>query len=185
MWTGDAYIISFDAEASDVAALATAAQKILWFNEAQARLIRKMPRTHDVTWAAAARSVALNTNFVQLDKIDWNDDVVPEPWRVWGETLVIDGQSGASAAQANTAVMDYTAFRFRDGAVFFQASAGVAVNFVHNDTLDHELSIVLLAANFLAGDQLRVDLYRRGTDAADTLTTFVELDGAKVSYLSS
>lgn len=94
-WSDDTYITAFDAEAGDVSGLATSAQKIIWFNEAQARLLRRRPTYADITWLAGDRSVALNSAFVKLDKIVWNDGTTPEPWRVWGETLVLDDPNGA------------------------------------------------------------------------------------------
>jgi hypothetical protein len=97
-WSDDTYITSFDAEAGDISTLATAAQKIIWFNEAQARLLRRKPLTDDITWLAADRTVALNADFVQMDKIVWSDGSSAEPWRVWGENLIIDDEDGASAS---------------------------------------------------------------------------------------
>lgn len=92
------FVTSFDAEAGAVASLATTAQKILWFNEGQARLLKFLPSTDDITWAAAARSVALNSDFVEAQKIVFDDGVTHQAWRVFGQTLVTDDPEGASAA---------------------------------------------------------------------------------------
>ncbi len=97
-WSRASYETAFDAEAGDIVSLATQALKIIWFNEGQARLLKRRMTYTDLTWAAAARSVALPTDFVQLDKLVWNDGSTEEPWRVWGETLVLDDYAGASGA---------------------------------------------------------------------------------------
>lgn len=89
---------NFDAEAGDVASIATAAQKRLWFNEGQARLLRFHAQNADLTWAAGDRSVSLPAGFVQLDKLVYDDSSRPEPFRVFGSELVIDHPDGACAA---------------------------------------------------------------------------------------
>jgi hypothetical protein len=93
-WSDDDYILSFDAEASDIATLATAAQKILWFNEGQTRLNRYAGRYADVTWAAIDRSVPLPSDFISLDKIVPSSGSHAESWRVFGNFLVIDDPLG-------------------------------------------------------------------------------------------
>ena len=93
-WSDDDYIASFDAEAGDIAALATSAQKILWFNEGQTRLIRFASRYDDVTWVATDREVPLPADFIQLDKIIPDVDSNAEAWRVFGSLLVIDDPFG-------------------------------------------------------------------------------------------
>ena len=80
-WSDDLYIVSFDAEAGDIASLATSAQKILWFNEAQARLLRLKPTYVDATWTAGDRSCADLTGIRKLDRITYNDGTTPEAWR--------------------------------------------------------------------------------------------------------
>jgi hypothetical protein len=95
-WSDDLYIVSFDAEAGDIASLATAAQKILWFNEAQARLLRLKPAYVDATWTAADRSCGDLTGIRKLDRITYNGGTTPEPWRLWGTDLVLDDPAGAS-----------------------------------------------------------------------------------------
>lgn len=98
-WSDDTYITAFDAEAGDIATLGTSAQKIIWFNEGQARLLRRKPTYADVTWIAGDRSVTIvASGFVQLDKIVFTDDTTIEPWRVWGKTLILDDPDGATAA---------------------------------------------------------------------------------------
>lgn len=98
-WSDDTYITAFDAEAGDISTLATSAQKIIWFNEGQARLGKRKPTYADITWSAGDRSVTIAASaFVQIDKIIWNDGTTPEAWRVWGNTLVLDDPAGATAA---------------------------------------------------------------------------------------
>lgn len=97
-WSDDEYILSFDAEAGDIFTLATAAQKILWFNEGQARLNRYAARSLDVTWAATDRSIPMSGDFVALEKIVPNSGSHAEPWRVYGNALVIDDPLGPGEA---------------------------------------------------------------------------------------
>jgi len=97
-WDDAVYVAAFDAEAGVVASLATAAQKVLWFNESQARLLKYKPTTADITWLAADRSVALPTDFVELQKLVTTIGNEPQPWRVLGKTLVLDSSDGAGAA---------------------------------------------------------------------------------------
>jgi hypothetical protein len=97
-WTDDAMVTAFDAEAGAVSTLATAAQKILWWNEGQARLGYYKPITEDITWAAGDRDVALPVGFISLDKLVVDDGDIPQPWRVFGANLVLDDPTGASEA---------------------------------------------------------------------------------------
>lgn len=92
---------AFDEEAGDISSLATAAQKQSWFNQGQTRLVRWCPVYEDISWAAAARTLTLAgaATFVQLDKITNDQGVNEQPWRVWGQgILVIDDPAGASSA---------------------------------------------------------------------------------------
>lgn len=86
---------NFNAEAGDVAGLATDSQKILWFNEGQARLTRFCPSFLDISWLAGDRALTLPSGFVQLDKIVYDVSVVAQDWRVYGSQLVIDYPLGA------------------------------------------------------------------------------------------
>lgn len=88
---------NFDAEAGDMATIATDAQVRLWFNEGQARLLRFKASHEDITWTEGDRSIALPAGFVQTDKIVWDDSVRPQVFRVFGNELVIDCPTGASA----------------------------------------------------------------------------------------
>jgi hypothetical protein len=97
-WSDDTYIAAFDAVVgSDLGALATAGQKIIWYNEGQARLLQRKATSQDITWTSGDRSKALHATFIQLDKIVFDDDSTVQPWRVWGRTLVIDDPNGVSA----------------------------------------------------------------------------------------
>lgn len=91
---------AFDAEAGDVATLATAALKVKWFNEGQERLLKYKPSTSDITWAAAARTVSLPADFIELVKVVTDEGYVAQPWRVFGANLVIDSSDGALSAGA-------------------------------------------------------------------------------------
>lgn len=97
-WTDDAMVTAFDAEAGTPATLATAAQKIQWWNEGQARLGYYKALTSDLTWAADAREVALPAGFISMDKLVVGDGYTPQPWRVFGANLVLDDPTGASEA---------------------------------------------------------------------------------------
>jgi len=97
-WSRADYEAAFDAEAGDAASLADQSVRILWYNEGQARLLRKKASNVDVTWAKAAREVPTVAMFLQLDKIVWNDGTTPESFRVWGESLILDDPKGTSAA---------------------------------------------------------------------------------------
>lgn len=98
-WIQADFVTAFDTEAADVAALATTAQKTQWFNEGQGRLMRWRPMTADKTWAAADRTIALPSDFVQLDKLVLDTgSVYEDPWRVFGANLVLENSDGAMAA---------------------------------------------------------------------------------------
>lgn len=96
MWSDDTYITSFDAEAGDISTLASSAQKILWFNEAQARLLRQKQSYEDVTWAEGDRSIPLPADFLRLDKVIADSGTNLDSWRVWGNYLVLDDSEGAT-----------------------------------------------------------------------------------------
>ena len=96
-WTDDDFVTAFDAEAGDIAALATSVQKILWFNEGQTRLLRLKATFDDVSWTLADRDIALPGDFKQLNKIIPDADSSVEPWEVWGNFLILEDPSGATA----------------------------------------------------------------------------------------
>lgn len=106
-WTRTAYVAAFDAEAGDIASLAVEAQKVLWFNEGQSRLLRRKPSESAIGWAQGDTEVPLPADFIQMDKVVEDDGVTPQPWRVWGENLVMDDSEGAS--QNGTARLFYWA----------------------------------------------------------------------------
>jgi hypothetical protein len=97
-WSDDAMVTAFDSEVGVLSTLATAAQKIQWWNEGQARLGYYLPSVEDVTWAVGDRSIALPAGFVRLDKLVTDDGDIPQPWRVYGSQLVMDDPIGATAA---------------------------------------------------------------------------------------
>lgn len=99
MWTDTTYHANFDAVVgATLSGLSTAAQELLWFNEGQSRLNKYRPRTQDITWALADRSVNLASDFVSLQKLVTTSGNIAQPWRVFGQTLVLDDSDGASEA---------------------------------------------------------------------------------------
>lgn len=98
-WSDDTFITAFDAEIGELAsvspALATSAQKILWFNEGQSRLRIHKASTIDVIWAAGDREIPLPADFIKLDKFVPDEDADNYPWRVWGNFLILDDPEGA------------------------------------------------------------------------------------------
>jgi hypothetical protein len=88
---------AFDSEAGDVASIATSSQKQLWFNEGQARLLRFKPSTDDVVWVTGDRSLALPADFIQLDRVVYDESVRHQGWVVFGGDLVIHEPDGATA----------------------------------------------------------------------------------------
>jgi hypothetical protein len=97
-WSQADYGEAFDAETGEASVLVDRSMRILWYNEGQARLVRKKAGHVDLTWAAGTRDVAIAPDFLQLDKIIWNKDTSPQPFRVWGDSLLIEDPSGASSA---------------------------------------------------------------------------------------
>ena len=95
-WSDDAMVTAFDSEVGVLSTLATAAQKIQWWNEGQARLGYYKPTVADLTWSEGDRDVALPAGFVRLEKLVTNDGVTPQPWRVFGSLLVMDDPAGAT-----------------------------------------------------------------------------------------
>ncbi len=96
-------VAAIDAEiGSTLAALASSALKIGWFNEGVNKLAhtrgRFKPKTQDLTWAAGDRSVTLATDFIQVDKLVTTAGYRVQKWRVFGETLVLDDSDGATEA---------------------------------------------------------------------------------------
>jgi hypothetical protein len=96
-WSDDTFITAFDAEASGVASLATSAQKIIWFNEGQARLLQWRPRTSDFSWVTGARTETLPTDFRKFIDIVYDVGTMDAKWRVLGRDLVIYRPEGALA----------------------------------------------------------------------------------------
>jgi hypothetical protein len=97
VWSQAAYGEAFDAETGEASCLVDRAMRIVWYNEGQARLVRKKASYVDVTWAAGDREVAVSPTFLQLDKIVWDTDTISESFRVWGNSLIIEDPAGAAA----------------------------------------------------------------------------------------
>jgi hypothetical protein len=96
VWSQADYAEAFDAETGEASCLADRPMRILWYNEGQARLVRKKAAHVDVTWTAGDREVVTSPTFLQLDKIVWDTDTTPEHFRVWGESLIIEDPAGAA-----------------------------------------------------------------------------------------
>jgi hypothetical protein len=96
-------VYEFDkAVGTDLAALVTAQGKVNWFNQAVARhaagIERYYAQVQDITWTLGQRTVTLNTDFIELDKLVTTAGYVPQAWRVYGEQLVLDDSEGATQA---------------------------------------------------------------------------------------
>jgi len=99
-WTPTEYVAQFDALAGDVASLASTAEKILWFNDGQTRLLRMKQKRGVVAFTAAQTSVALPVDFVSLDKLVMENGSDWQEFRVFGNPPFLhtddtDGFSGA------------------------------------------------------------------------------------------
>ena len=101
-WSQADYAASFDAEAGEAAGLVDRDMRIRWYNEGQARLVRKKASIFDLTWNAGDSITDSIPGFLQLDKIVWLTDVVPQSFRVWGDSLIIESSEGATATGAAT-----------------------------------------------------------------------------------
>lgn len=77
-------------------------EKMRWFVEGLNRLGRYVALDSALTWAAAATSVDLPADFIELVKLDFPSTVVRQPFRIFGRSLYIDTPGGASAAGSAT-----------------------------------------------------------------------------------
>ncbi len=93
---------AFNEEAGDAASLASDTEKWRWFSEGQSRLGRYIEDSAALTWAAGATTVALPSDLILIDRLNYADGVNREGFRVFGRELVIDDPSGASDAGAAT-----------------------------------------------------------------------------------
>ena len=62
------YAASFDAEGGEAAGLVDRDMRIRWYNEGQARLVRKKASIFDLTWNAGDSITDSIPGFLQLDK---------------------------------------------------------------------------------------------------------------------
>jgi hypothetical protein len=97
-WSQADYGEAFDAETGEASVLVDRPIRILWYNEGQARLVRKKAAFVDVSWVKGAREIFTVGTFLQLDKIVWNTNTVPEAFRVWGDSLIIEDPVGAAGS---------------------------------------------------------------------------------------
>lgn len=110
VWSQADFVTSFDAQAGDVASLATTAQKTLWFNEGMHRLGHFRPRKDatGLSWTAADTTHALPSDFALIERIVYDDGVTAEEWQVFGTDLYIFDEDGATST--GTAALYYWAY---------------------------------------------------------------------------
>lgn len=164
-WSDDDFVTAFDAEAGDVAALATDDQKILWFNEGQSRLLIRKPSYYDLTWAQGDRAVPLPADYVKMDKLVEDEAVESQPWREWGGDLVLDDPEGASAA--GTARLYYWAE--------WAAMTTGTVNTELNSTQDYACLYYALSRFFKKLSSNRSDYKRYSTLVGQNAVTMGDL----------
>lgn len=108
-WSQATLVTNFDAEAGDIATLASTAQKTLWFNEGMHRLGMFRPRVSaTLTWSAGDTSEALPSDFAQIERLVYDSAVVPQEWVVFDLALRIHDPDGASSD--GTATLYYWAY---------------------------------------------------------------------------
>lgn len=94
-WSQATFLTYFDAEAGDIASLATTAQKSLWFNEGMHRLGLFKPSYTGLTWTMGDVDLPLPADFSQLERLVYPSGGTPQEWQVWGSSLVIQETAGA------------------------------------------------------------------------------------------
>lgn len=127
-------------------------------------------------------------SFVTTVELQWPDAVVTSLYV--GFIVPDDYVSGDitmklmrhATVAANTAVMSYSTFRFRDNAATTTPHVGVASNYTATDTNARITSVTLAAANFQAGDFVRWAWVRDGSNGSDTLAGAMVYDGAWIEY---
>jgi hypothetical protein len=88
-----------------------------------------------------------------------------------------------ASVSSGTAVMRKNSFRIRDGSAITTIDSEVNINFTPGNTNSAVLTATIAAANFTAGDVLRLNLRRDGSDGSDNLAGGVQFDGAWIEYL--
>lgn len=75
----------------------TDAEARFWFNQGAARLGRFVPQSDTLSWNEGDTEVALPSDFHEISKLDYDQYVTPQPFRVFGNQLIVDCATGASA----------------------------------------------------------------------------------------
>ncbi|MBA2726484.1 MAG: hypothetical protein H0U53_10880 [Actinobacteria bacterium] len=91
-------LIDFEEEVGEAFGAVSDADVIRWFNLGQSRLRRKYEKVAEIVWTAALRSVALPTDYLGFGRLTVNAGISPEPWYVFGDTLILQDPGGASSA---------------------------------------------------------------------------------------
>lgn len=99
--TGAQILTAFNEEAGTASSFASSAEVWRWWSEGQARLSRPIESSTTLSWAAAAATVNLPTDFQSISKLDYPSGITVQEWRVFGKQLVLDDLNGASASAAN------------------------------------------------------------------------------------
>lgn len=139
--------------------------------------------------ATVTNRVPLTLNaFASVGFVSWRDAqndqyafsfVVPTDY-VSGDITASIMRRGDSAS--GTAVMSRNTFRFRNATAFSQLETSVSMNFTPGNTNTQVVTMTVAAANFQAGDVIRWDILRSGSDGGDTMAASVAYDGGWVEY---
>ncbi len=84
---------------------------------------------------------------------------------------------------SGTAVMRKSTYRTRESAAISVIDNAVNINYTPSDTNSNLLTATVAAANFQAGDVIRMQISRLGSDGSDNLAQPIQFDGAWVEYL--
>lgn len=90
-------LAAVDEQLGDVSALATADEKIRWFNDAQGRLGWFAVTSIDVSWAEGDRSIALPSTVYQVEEMLYADSEYERRWQPATGSLIIYAADGARA----------------------------------------------------------------------------------------
>ena len=88
-------------------------------------------------------------------------------------------------AATNTAVMRRDSYRFRAATAVTTIESGTNIDFTPGNTNTQSLTFTIAAANFAVADIIRIDLYRLGAGAGDTMAAVVDFDGCWVDYTAT
>jgi hypothetical protein len=97
MYTQAEILTAVGEQLGDVSALATDAEKIRWFNDAQARIGWFGVTSIDVTWAEGDRSISLPATVYQVEEMLYADSEYERRWEPVTGALVIYSEDGARA----------------------------------------------------------------------------------------